>query len=178
MPAIWEGRLARRAGPTGPGAEAAARTRAGKVPMGTGGVTLARACPTPGPAQGLARLFRRFLRHWRGAPDSGAGTRPHHQSPAGVPPPHSRPDQPPGLPSGLLEPLPPELGARPAGGQAPAVLRPRGLGWGRRPGSRSGGGRGPSRGSCAGSLARWPAGRCGGALARRRSLCAHSPRLT
>ncbi|XP_078208535.1 uncharacterized protein LOC128929766 [Callithrix jacchus] len=82
--------------------------------------------------------------------------------------PRNRPARHRGGGAGLSKvlPLPPELGTRPTGGQAPAVLRPGGLGWGRRLGSRSGGGRGPSRGSCAGSLARRPAGRCGGALAR------------
>nr|XP_027787579.1 basic proline-rich protein-like [Marmota flaviventris] len=60
------------------------------------------------------------------------------------------------------EPLPPELGARLASGQAPASCWPPGLSWGRPPG-RGLGGRGPGRGSLR-SLARCPLRR---SLARR-----------
>lgn len=138
----------------------------------------------PCPPWRLTLLLRHFLGHLLRAWDSRAGAQPHaHKAASANPPPRSGPVHwVPGAAStrrsGLAASLPPELGARPARGQAPVVLRPSGLGWVKWPGSRSGGGRGPSRGCCARSLARWPAGRCGGAIARLGSLGSGSRRLT
>lgn len=55
VPAIWEGRTARRAGLEGPDAEAAARTCAGKVPMGNWGSLSHGLVRSPAPRGGSPR---------------------------------------------------------------------------------------------------------------------------
>lgn len=147
-----------------PGTEAAARASA-KCWWATGavgGVTSLRLV-RPLPTSAGAHPLLRYSSGTRAVPPRAA--RAHGHAPRGRPALRS-PGAASTRPAGPAAPLPPELGARPTGGQAPAVLRPGGLGWGRRLGSPSDRGRGPSRGSSGGSLARRPAGRCGGALAR------------
>lgn len=129
------------------------------------GVADPPACPPPAP-RGATPLLRHFLRRSRGAWDSRAGARPGVQRPARAPRAPLRPASPlrarPGpLASVLAAPLPPELGARPAGGQARRSRGPAGC---------AGGG---GRASCTRSWSPRPAS-LRRSPRRRRPLGAHS----